>query len=185
MIGVAPWLWKLGKVFLTIWFFFWLQQSFCSCEARCSNTTECCVDLIQPNPYCLSPPSPPSSGDPGFPIAFFGEKKGGRKQFVGDHQLSRIVGSMILPVATVEGWNHQLNHPWLVNVWGPCPSRPSAMPRWDFSQFRWNIAGFGRVSGSHQKMAQLKKDASVQQEKSQPNCMMWMMCQSVDCRSSK
>jgi len=29
-------------------------------EARCSNTTECCVDLIQPNPYCLSPPSPPS-----------------------------------------------------------------------------------------------------------------------------
>lgn len=29
-------------------------------EARCANTTECCVDLIQPNPYCLSPPSPPS-----------------------------------------------------------------------------------------------------------------------------
>ena len=29
-------------------------------EARCSNTTECCVDLIQPNPYCLSPPAPPS-----------------------------------------------------------------------------------------------------------------------------
>ncbi|CAJ1350436.1 unnamed protein product, partial [Effrenium voratum] len=29
-------------------------------EGRCSNTTECCVDLIQPNPYCLNPPSAPS-----------------------------------------------------------------------------------------------------------------------------
>ena len=32
------------------------------CQGRCSNTTECCVDLIQPNPYCLNPPSAPSQG---------------------------------------------------------------------------------------------------------------------------
>jgi len=40
---------------------YYSAYQFCMAEeARCSNTTECCVDLIQPNPYCLSPPSPPS-----------------------------------------------------------------------------------------------------------------------------
>ncbi|CAK9038860.1 unnamed protein product [Durusdinium trenchii] len=45
-------------------------------EARCANTTECCVDLIQPNPYCLSPPSPPS------PLTFQSECDTARKSYV-------------------------------------------------------------------------------------------------------
>lgn len=50
------------------------------------------MDLIQPNPYCLSPLSPPSFGAPGFPTCIVWWVYCGRNQFVGDYKLSRIVG---------------------------------------------------------------------------------------------
>jgi len=40
--------------------YFDAYQSCKSEEFRCSNTTECCAAIIQPSPYCLSPPVGPS-----------------------------------------------------------------------------------------------------------------------------
>ena len=66
------------------------------------------------------------------------------------------------------------------------------MPRWDFSHFRWNTAGFGRVSGSHQKtvqltslLVQLEKTAEVHDVNyvSVPRLPQFQILQIIPCHS--